>query len=149
MKTALEQEKNFGPQARAFVAEDFYVDDGLTSCPTVDEATDLILNTRAMLSTANLRVHKIASNSLALMSKISPEDRADNFKNLNLQKDLVPVQQALGVCWNLLEDCFTFVINTPKKPFPDVEFSPLSTPSTTPSDSLFQLRFGEGCFYGI
>ncbi len=89
-KTALEQEKNFGPQARAFVAEDFYVDDSLTSCPTVDEATDLIVNTRAMLSTANLRVHKIASNSLALMSKISPEDQADNFKNLNLQKDLVP-----------------------------------------------------------
>ena len=116
-KTALEQEANFGPEARKFVAEDFYVDDGLTSCQSLEEATELIQNTQAMLKTANLRVHKIASNSLALMSKIPSQDRADNLKDLDFQEDPVPVQRTLGVSWNLLKDCFTIVIDVPKKPF--------------------------------
>ena len=100
-KTALEQEKNFGPQARAFVAEDFYVDYGLTSCPTLHKATELILNTRAVLNTANLHVHKIASNLLDLMKKIPPQDRADNLKNLKFREDSIPVQRAFCVCWSI------------------------------------------------
>jgi hypothetical protein len=116
-KTAIEEEKNFGVQAREFVSNNFYVDDGLTTCPTSEEATNVIQNTRLMLATANLRVHKIASNSLRLMDTIPSQDRAENLKNLDLQKDTIPIQRALGVSWNLMTDCFTFAITLPEKPF--------------------------------
>ena len=116
-KTAIEEEKNFGVEAREFVSDNFYVDDGLTSCPTPEEATNLIRNTRSMLATANLRVHKIASNSLPLMNTIPSQDRAEDLKNLDLQQDPIPIQRTIGVSWNLKTDCFTFVITLPEKPF--------------------------------
>ena len=44
-KTAIEGEKKFGKAAQDFVVEDFYVDDGLTSCTTPHKATSLVKNT--------------------------------------------------------------------------------------------------------
>ncbi|KAM4036393.1 uncharacterized protein ACNLHF_015326 [Anomaloglossus baeobatrachus] len=63
-RTALEGESEYGTDARDFVEKDFYVDDGLKSLPTEEEAIDLLKRTQGMLSQAKLRLHKIASNSL-------------------------------------------------------------------------------------
>ncbi|KAM4807993.1 LOW QUALITY PROTEIN: uncharacterized protein WCC33_002086 [Rhinophrynus dorsalis] len=62
-RTALDGEKEYGVDARHLVERDFYVDDGLKSLPTDEEAIDLLQRTQGMLSQANLRLHKIASNS--------------------------------------------------------------------------------------
>ncbi|KAM4795653.1 uncharacterized protein WCC33_000721 [Rhinophrynus dorsalis] len=62
-RTALDGEKEYGVDARHFVERDFYVDDGLKSLPTDEEAIDLLQRTQGMLSEANLRLHKIASNN--------------------------------------------------------------------------------------
>ncbi|KAM5145516.1 uncharacterized protein ACMZJ9_012855 [Mantella aurantiaca] len=62
-KTAKEGEEEFGTDARQFVERNFYVDDGLKSLPTEEEAIDLLTRTQNMLATANLRLHKIISNS--------------------------------------------------------------------------------------
>ena len=51
------------------------------------------------------------------MLKIPPQDRADNLKDLEPQEDSSPVQRALGVCWILSNDCFTYDINVPEKPY--------------------------------
>ncbi|XP_053381698.1 uncharacterized protein LOC128549197 [Mercenaria mercenaria] len=44
-----------------FVERDFYVDDGLMSCLTVSEATDLLQRTQSHLAKSGIRLHKIAS----------------------------------------------------------------------------------------
>ncbi|KAM5180734.1 uncharacterized protein ACMZJ9_001273 [Mantella aurantiaca] len=62
-KTAKEGEEEFGTDAHQFVERNFYVDDGLKSLPTEEEAIDLLTRTQNMLATANLRLHKIISNS--------------------------------------------------------------------------------------
>ncbi|KAM9320270.1 uncharacterized protein PAF06_004771 [Gastrophryne carolinensis] len=62
-RTALSGEKEYGTDARHFIERDFYVDDGLKSLPTEEEAIDLLQRTQGMLSEANLRLHKIASNN--------------------------------------------------------------------------------------
>lgn len=61
-KTAEVEESKFGSDAKAFVDRNFYVDDGLHSAPNTERATDLLRRTQSMLATANLRLHKIASN---------------------------------------------------------------------------------------
>ena len=116
-KTADDGEEEFGHAAKEFVYNDFYVDDGLTSCSTTEEAVDLIKQTQAMLATANIRLYKIASNAVEVMKALPQEDRLDTLQNLDLQRDPLPPQRSLGVMWNLQEDTLTFQISLPDKPF--------------------------------
>ena len=57
------------------VTSNFYVDDRLTSRPTTKEAIDLVTATQEMLSTANLKLHKVVSNSAEVMEAFPAEDR--------------------------------------------------------------------------
>ena len=116
-KTAEEGKGEFGQAARDFVVEDFYVDDGLTSRNTSEEAVSLIKSTQAMLADANLRLHKIASNSVEVMKALPDQDRADHLKDLHPYQGPLPSQRSLGVMWNLEKDAFTFQISLPEKPY--------------------------------
>ncbi|CAB3980759.1 Hypothetical predicted protein [Paramuricea clavata] len=116
-RTADEGKEEFGDAANKFVLDDFYVDDGITSCDTVGETLQLIKNTRDMLHTANLRLHKIASNSPEVMKLLSPQDKVENLRNLDPSHDPLPQQRSLGVVWNIEKDAFTFQVLLPEKPF--------------------------------
>ena len=116
-KTASDGEEEFGKAAMNFVHRNFYVDDGLTSLPTAAQAIDLVTTTQAMLATANLRLHKVVSNSVEVMEAFSNEDRGKDSRNLDLRHDSLPPQQSLGVYWNLEQEIFTFKVDLPEKPF--------------------------------
>lgn len=66
-RTAQKGEQEHSSDAREFVERQFYVDDGLTSVATPEEAIDVQRRTREMLAESNLRLHKVASNSSQLM----------------------------------------------------------------------------------
>ena len=116
-KTASDGEEEFGKAAMNFVHRNFYVDDGLTSLPTAAQAIDLVTTTQAMVATANLRLHKVVSNSVEVMEAFSNEDRGKDLRNLDLRHDSLPPQRSLGVYWNLEQDIFTFKADLPEKPF--------------------------------
>ena len=65
----------FGQDASEFVQHDFYVDDGLKSVKTEDEAVDLITRTKKMCERGHLHLHKIVSNSKKVMQSVPVEDR--------------------------------------------------------------------------
>ena len=100
-KTAVDGEEKFGESAKKFVCNDFYVDDGLTSRRTVEEVIHLIKTTQTMLSTANIRLHKVASNSVQVITAFAKQGRDTKLKELNLSSDPLPTQRSLGLCWNL------------------------------------------------
>jgi len=54
--------------------------------PTDNEAITLIRNPQAMLATANLRLHKVVSNSVLLVEDFPAEDCAKNIKDLDLRR---------------------------------------------------------------
>ena len=116
-KTAVDGEEKFGKKSFEFVHRNFYVDDGLTSQPTPEQAIALVTTTREMLATANLRLHKIVSNSVEVMEAFPTEDRGKGVRDLDLHRDILPAQRSLGVHWNLEEDTFTFQVSPPDKPF--------------------------------
>lgn len=62
-RAAQKGEQEHGSDARQFVERQFYLDDGLTSVATPEEAIDLLSRTREMLAESNLRLHNVASNS--------------------------------------------------------------------------------------
>ena len=116
-KTAQVGEDQFGSDAREFVERNFYVDDGLKSLPGSEESIDLLQRTQGMLATANLRLHKIASNDAEVTQAFPSEDRATELCDLDLNKEIKPVQRSLGVYWDLETDTFTFRVSQESKPF--------------------------------
>ena len=106
-----------GNDTHHFVERNFYVDDGLKSLPTDSEAVDLLQRTRASLAESNLRLHKIASNSAAVLAAFPPEDHAKGVKDLDLEGEGTPIQRSLGLSWEIARDTFTFQTSDSSKPF--------------------------------
>ncbi len=61
---AQQGEQEYGTDTSHFVNRHFYVDDGLMSFPTEAETIDLLKRTQESLSKSNIKLHKIASNSV-------------------------------------------------------------------------------------
>ena len=116
-KAAMQGEKEHGAETKQFVMRNFYVDDGLSSFPTEDEAISVLQRTKEMLAESSIKLHKIASNSRAVMDAFPPEERAKNLVDLELTVDPLPLQRSLGLTWNLQSDTFTFRVSRDQKPF--------------------------------
>lgn len=117
IRAALYGEAEFGADVRHFFERDFYVDDGLKSLPSINEAISLLKTTKDMLTISNLRLHKRASNSAAVMHAFSPADYAKDLIHFNLDTDSPPLQRSLGLSWDLQNDKFTFHVNLSDKLF--------------------------------
>ena len=111
------EEGSISQEVKNFVVRNFYVDDGLISTPNPEDAINLVVSAQAALATANLRLHKVASNSSEVMNAFSTDDRAKDLRDLDLHCDSLPTQRSLGVYWNLEKDSFTFRVSLPDKPF--------------------------------
>ncbi|XP_061170421.1 uncharacterized protein LOC133179742 [Saccostrea echinata] len=117
-KVAEISSKAFGEDVKLFVERDFYVDDGLTSLCEEVSAVDLIKRTQqALLNEGNLRLHKIVSNSRAVMNSFESRDLAKGLEDVDIGAEELPVQRSLGICWNLNSDSFLFLVSADEKPF--------------------------------
>ena len=109
-------ESKYGSKAANFIRRDFYVDDGLTSVPTEEEAIQLFESTSKMCSEGGLRLHKVISNSKAVIDSIPVKDRATSIKHLDIHAEKLPVEKTLGVQWCLESDTFQFKITLCDRP---------------------------------
>lgn len=114
--TANDFEMEFGATAADFLRNDFYVDDGLKSVTSVEEAVKLIANVKQMCNKGGFHLHKFVSNSKEVIRRIPEPDRADGVKELDLDLDSLPLERALGVHWCVESDCFQFNIVLQDKP---------------------------------
>ena len=73
--TADDHEAEFGTAAANFLRNDFYVDDGLKSVGTVQEAVKLVKNTKLMCSKGGFKLHKFVSNSKEAVKEISESNK--------------------------------------------------------------------------
>ena len=74
-RTALLDKETFGSDIKNFVLNHFYLDDGLISVHTVDEALYILKRTHmALLVHGNLRLHKFASSSKEVMAEFPSDD---------------------------------------------------------------------------
>ena len=115
-KTADDHEQEFGFESAEFLRKDFYVDDGLKSVPPTSDAKELICKTTEMCWRGGFNLHKFASNKREVIEAIPVEDRAKGVKELNLEKDELPMERALGVGWCIESDAFKFQIVMQDRP---------------------------------
>ncbi|XP_028304259.1 uncharacterized protein LOC114464360 isoform X2 [Gouania willdenowi] len=116
-KTAMEGEAEFGSKAREFIERHYYVDDGLKSFPSADEAVDVLCRAQKMLAQCNIRLHKISSNCPEITSAFPAEDLAAATQGLELGQTSPPMQRSLGLGWDLATDLFKFQVTVNDKPF--------------------------------
>lgn len=91
LRTAADDSINeFGAEAASFVKENFYLDDGLKSVPTVPAAIESIKNNTEMCVKSGFRLHKFTSNSKEVVKSTPVELRAKEIKELDLNHDLFP-----------------------------------------------------------
>ncbi|XP_064864890.1 uncharacterized protein LOC135564299 [Oncorhynchus nerka] len=116
-RAALQGEKEHGTEPKQYGVRNFYVDNGLTSVATTEEAINILRKTQAMLVESNMKLHKIASNSKTVMEAFPMEDCEKDLKDLDLGVDPLPFQRSLGLSWNLETDSFSFQVSHNEKPF--------------------------------
>jgi hypothetical protein len=115
-RAADDGEVEFGKAASDFVHSDFYVDDGLASVPSVEEAIQLVSKTQQLCAKHGLRLHKFASNSPDVLESIAPEDRVKSLQNMELTFGDNIIERTLGVEWCIELDCFRFKIDLKERP---------------------------------
>ncbi|KAK3702243.1 hypothetical protein QZH41_016771 [Actinostola sp. cb2023] len=109
-RAADDGQEEFGADAANFIKRDFYVDDGLKSVQTSQEAIELIDNCKAICAKAGLRLQKISSNSPEVIQAVPVEDRAKSLQEIDFMNDPLPIERTLGIMWCIETDCFQFRI---------------------------------------
>lgn len=93
------QHKATYPLASTFVEKNLYVDDGLVSVPSVEEAKKLITESQELCKRGGLRLHKFNSNEEAALASLDPSERAATIEPLGLNPTLS--ERALGIQWSI------------------------------------------------
>jgi hypothetical protein len=107
-RMASDNEEQFGFEVAEFIRKDFYVDDGLKSVSSVEQAVNLVEKSIELCSKAGLRLHKFVSNSKDVINALPPSLRAKNLENVDVIGDNLPIHRTLGVLWCLDSDTFQF-----------------------------------------
>ena len=92
------------------------MDDGLKSVPSATKASALIKSTKSLLAKGGFNLHKFISNSKEVIEAIPKEQRASGIKELDLSRDILPIERALGVQWCVQSDALQFRVVLKDKP---------------------------------
>lgn len=117
LRKASQVQEDGDSTTKSFVKQHFYVDDCLVSFPSDDEAITVVKRAQETLAASNLKLHKIASNSINVMKAFSKEDLAKGLKDLDLAADFPPMQRSLGINWDIVTDEFIFQVAATEKPY--------------------------------
>ena len=110
-RTAEDNVEHFSKEVISTVRNNFYVDDCLKSLPTEGEASQLVSDLRALPLRGGFKLTKWISNSRRVLELIPVDERAKEARTLDLSKDGLPVERALGVKWCMESDTFSFHVN--------------------------------------
>lgn len=94
MRTAMEGEAEFGSETRKFIEHHFYVDNGLKSFCSPEEAVDILCRAQKMLAQCNIHLHKISPNCPAITGAFQSEDLASDMQGHELGLTSPPMQRS-------------------------------------------------------
>ncbi|KAK4326945.1 hypothetical protein Pmani_002549 [Petrolisthes manimaculis] len=112
--------KDYGhhlPEAKQTILNNFYVDDCLKSAETEEEVIHIAHDVKALCAKGGFNLTKFVSNSRSLLKSLPSEHHGKTFKELDLCRDCLPVEKALGITWNIESDKLTIAVSRKTKPF--------------------------------
>ncbi len=115
-RTAEDNTGCFSAEATNTVKKNFYVDDLLKAVDTENHAIRLCKELKSLCASGGFKLTKWISNNRAVLASIPESERAKVIKNLDLEKENLPLERALGVQWSAEEDTFMFQVTTKERP---------------------------------
>ncbi len=115
-KTAKDGQAFFSADVTSTVKQSFYVDDCLKSTASEEEAIQLIKDLTALCLRGGFHLTKWVSNSHVVLQTVAEEHRAKDLKELDLHRDSLPLERALGLQWCIESDAFQFKMVMKEKP---------------------------------
>lgn len=89
--------QNTNKEAKAFIRENFYVDDGLISLPDSNAARSLVHDAITICQEGNLRLHKFSSNSSTFLQSLPESERnIQDTQTLDPDNECQPTERTLG-----------------------------------------------------
>ena len=96
-KTADDNVQHFSSDVTSTIKRNFCGDDCLKSLPSVKDAIAHVNELCSLLQRGGFRLTKWISSSREVLESIPLTERGQEIKKLDLQKDELPVERALGV----------------------------------------------------
>ena len=94
-----------------FIQQNFYVDDGHLSLHDTDSAISVLKEAIDICKQGSVHLHKILSNSRAVVEAFSKTEYASSLQDLDLNWDIMPTGRTLGMMWDLDQDSFKYQVN--------------------------------------
>ncbi len=113
-KTADDHKCEFREEVVQTLKDNFYVDDCLKSVAS-EEAVSLVQDLSNLCQQGGFTLTKWISNKRTVLHSLHEECRAKEWKELDLDKDSLPVERALGLLWCAETDSFKFKIEIQEK----------------------------------
>ena len=104
------------PEAADVLLRKTYVDDALCATDSVESAVRLAHELKELCRTGAFNMTKFTSNRPEFLRQIPAEDRGKNVKELDLDRDSLVSERALGLRWSVEEDSFFFQFSDRRKP---------------------------------
>eukprot|EP00112_Aurelia_sp_Birch-Aquarium-sp1_P011096 Seg2340.7 transcript_id=Seg2340.7/GoldUCD/mRNA.D3Y31 product="hypothetical protein" protein_id=Seg2340.7/GoldUCD/D3Y31 len=114
-KTAEDNKAHFKGDIISIVKKNFYVDDLLKSVKSSEDAVGVYKDLKKLLSLGGFNLTKWISNKREVIDAIPEENRSKELKKINFERDILPVERALGVQWNVANDSFQYNVNIPAR----------------------------------
>ncbi|KAK0131615.1 hypothetical protein N1851_033674 [Merluccius polli] len=98
------------------VSRNFYMDDCLKSLPSEEAAVKMVKDLTDICQKGGFHLTKWISNNRGVLLSIPEEDRSKNLHELDLDRDQLPVERALGLHWCVETDTFKFKLALKEQP---------------------------------
>ena len=117
LKSAADKFKTSNNQkAVDFIKDDFYVDDGIKSVKSVNEAITLLKDSQEICKQGGFQLHKYVANHPEILKVMCPGKQPQSVKSLDLTKDELPIDRTLGLEWCTETDTFHFKTKVKERP---------------------------------
>ena len=107
-KTAEDNKDEFPEDIIKTVERNLYVDDCLKSVKSSEQAVSLVDDLCDLLAKGGFGLTKWQCNRPEVLQSIPKDKRAQSMLKLDLLKDCLPIQRALGLKWDMESDKFIF-----------------------------------------
>lgn len=114
--TAEDNQALFPADVIQTVKQNFYVDDCLKSTSSEEEAIKMIEDLTAVCQRGGFCLTKWVSNSCVVLRTVAEEHKAKDLNELDLDRDNLPLERALGLQWCIESDTFQFKMLVKERP---------------------------------
>lgn len=115
-KTAEDNKTSFPVEVIDTINRNFYMDDLLKSLPSGKDAVSMVKNLIAVCSRGGFNLTKWISTSREVLQSIPEAHKSKNLCELDLDRDKLPMERALGLQWCIETDTFKFKLKVKQQP---------------------------------